>query len=331
MARSWRPSWSKSATATEYGWRGVVKFVAVPNPPVPLPSRLDTLVTPLLVTARSALPSPLKLPTATPRGVVLTVNGVAVPKPPVPLPSSTEMVVPPELVTARSGALPALKAPTVTAKGLAPTAKLVAAPKLPVPVPKRTDTLFVVAFAITRSLVVPASNLPTATDVAPVPPAIGTLVAAPNPPTPLPRRIDTLFVVKLATARSRFASALKVPTATQRGLVPTVMLVTAPKLPVPVPSSHRHGVRPGVGRHDVEVRIGVEGPDSDRPRVRPHREARDRAEGDRCLCRGCRSRHEKARQGDKDAADDHRAVPLPAGPTHVSLPVIVLEKPVDSS
>src|SRR5438105_4775751 len=47
---------------------------------------------------------------------------------------------------------------------------------------------------------------------------------------------DTLLELKLAVARSCLPSALKSPTATDTGPLPTGKLMAAPNVPVPVPS-----------------------------------------------------------------------------------------------
>src|SRR5436305_137956 len=62
---------------------------ALAKPPLPLPSRMLTLLLLRLATARSGLPSPLKSPTATEAGVLPTPTGEpgALAKPPLPLPS----------------------------------------------------------------------------------------------------------------------------------------------------------------------------------------------------------------------------------------------------
>jgi len=61
------------------------------------------------------------------------------------------------------------------------------------------------------------------------------LGADPNELVPVPRRIETLFVPKLVTAKSKFMSPLKSPTETDLGPVPTAKLGAAPNGLVPVP------------------------------------------------------------------------------------------------
>ncbi len=112
-AKSSLPSPLKSPTVTELGLLPTEKSVAVPKPPVPLPSSTETVLP--LATAKSSLPSPLKSPTVTELIPLPTEKSVAVPKPPVPLPSSTETVLP--LATAKSSLPSLLKSPTVTDLG----------------------------------------------------------------------------------------------------------------------------------------------------------------------------------------------------------------------
>src|SRR5207247_9141107 len=50
-----------------------------------------------------------------------------------------------------------------------------------------------------------------------------------------PRRIETVFDVSLATAKSCLPSPLKSPIATERGPMPTLTLVEPLKLPIPSP------------------------------------------------------------------------------------------------
>src|SRR5262249_48677490 len=69
--RSGLPSPSRSPLATFTGKLAVPagapltsKGVGAPNPPLPSPSRIETVLSPALATARSGLQSPLKSPTA---------------------------------------------------------------------------------------------------------------------------------------------------------------------------------------------------------------------------------------------------------------------------
>ncbi len=62
-------------------------LVAPPKPPVPVPSRIETVREPEFPTTRSCLPSPLKSATATWTGNCPTGKSVRVPKLPVPVPS----------------------------------------------------------------------------------------------------------------------------------------------------------------------------------------------------------------------------------------------------
>src|SRR5439155_285203 len=71
----------------EFGLVPAAKLVAAPKLPVPLPSRIDTLLETWLATARSGLPSLLKSPTATERGCVPAAKLVAAPKPTEPHPT----------------------------------------------------------------------------------------------------------------------------------------------------------------------------------------------------------------------------------------------------
>jgi hypothetical protein len=55
-------------------------------------------------------------------------------------------------------------------------------------------------------------------------------------PSPTPVRTDTLFELEFVTARSWIASPSRLPIETKVGFEPTLKLVGAPKVPVPVPS-----------------------------------------------------------------------------------------------
>ena len=127
----------KSARATERGCVPTARLVAAPKLPVPSPNRIDTLpeslIDPLLATARSSLLSLLKSPTAIETGVSPAEKLAAVPKPPAPSPMRIETFVEPEFATARSGLLSALKSPSATACGFVPTEILAAGAKLGVP------------------------------------------------------------------------------------------------------------------------------------------------------------------------------------------------------
>ena len=98
-ARSGLPSRLKSPTATEKGL--VPTFSgeegAAVKSPVPVPSRMLTLLEPALATARSGRPSRLKSPTATELGWVPTLSGEvgAAAKSPVPVPSRMVTVLEP--------------------------------------------------------------------------------------------------------------------------------------------------------------------------------------------------------------------------------------------
>src|SRR5438093_1293654 len=60
-------------------------------------------------------------------------------------------------------------------------------------------------------------------------------VGALNEPSPLPKRMDTLFEPELATARSGFPSPLKSATATECGFAAALKLVAVPNEPSPLP------------------------------------------------------------------------------------------------
>src|SRR5688572_14820972 len=84
-------------------------------------SSTDTLLEPLLATAKSLAPSPLKSLTVTEYGKFPTPKLVATPKPPLPLPNSTDTLLEPKLATAKSLTLSPSKSPTATEKGRFPT------------------------------------------------------------------------------------------------------------------------------------------------------------------------------------------------------------------
>ena len=89
-------------------------FVFAAKFPVPVPTRIETLLEPKLPTARSGRPSPLKSSLVSERGTEPVVKSVFVPKLPVPVPSSTETLSEPLLATARSGRPSLLKSSLMT-------------------------------------------------------------------------------------------------------------------------------------------------------------------------------------------------------------------------
>src|SRR2546426_1181250 len=80
-------------TATNGGRAPTAKLVGAPKEPVPLPSRMDTLLLPLLATARSCLPSLLKSPSAREAGLPPAPKLVGAPKVPVPVPSRMDTLL----------------------------------------------------------------------------------------------------------------------------------------------------------------------------------------------------------------------------------------------
>lgn len=67
-------------------------------------------------------------------------------------------------------------------------------------------------------------------------PVVGFTAVAVNVPSPLPRRIVKVLLLKFATAKSALPSLLKSPTATKTGLLPVCGLVAvALNVPSPLP------------------------------------------------------------------------------------------------
>ena len=83
-------------------------------------------------------------------------------------------------------------------------------------------------------------------------------VFAPKLPVPVPSRIETVALLRFATARSSLPSPLKSPTATETGALPVPKSVFAPKLPVPVPSRIETVVLFMVRHRQIELAIAIE-------------------------------------------------------------------------
>ena len=83
----------KSPTVTERGIEPTAKSVAALKLPVPVPSKIETLLELEFAMARSSLPSPLKSPTATELGPEPAAKLVAALKLPVPVPSKIETLL----------------------------------------------------------------------------------------------------------------------------------------------------------------------------------------------------------------------------------------------
>jgi len=99
--------------------------VAVPKLPVPVPSRIETLLEVKFAVARSLLPSLLKSPTAIELGPAPTGKLVGAPKLPVPVPSRIETLLEAPFAVARSLLPSLLKSPIVTEAEFVPAAKSV--------------------------------------------------------------------------------------------------------------------------------------------------------------------------------------------------------------
>ena len=200
---------------------------------------METLALLRFATARSNFPSALKSPTATEAGLVPTVKNTANPK--VPSPAPSRMRTPPDAsAMARSSFPSPLKSAAATETGCTPTTKFVTAPKVPSPAPRRMETPGLVAdvpnlfvLATTRSSSPSPLKSPTTTDSAK--PSTAKLVAAPNVPSPTPKRIETFSPRRCASTRSSFPSPLKSAAATETGVTPTTKFVAVPKEPVPSP------------------------------------------------------------------------------------------------
>ena len=179
-AKSARESTSalKLPITTEAGEPPTAKLVGPVKPPVPSPSRIETLAYPVFGVARSERESPLKSPTATERGLISTAKLVGPLKPPVPSPSRIETLLERLFATARSGFESLLKCPIATDTGASPAGKLVGPVKPPDPSPSRIETLSEYSFATAKSGRESPSKSPIATDVGPSPTA--NLVWAPK-------------------------------------------------------------------------------------------------------------------------------------------------------
>ena len=128
------------------------KLVAPLKPPVPLPSRIDTLSEPLFATARSWCESPSKRPIATEDGPSPAAKLVGPVKPPPAMPSRIDTLSEFSFATARSGDESPLNSPTATERGASPAAKLVGALKV---------TAWAIAGATAADRATPRSALPS--------------------------------------------------------------------------------------------------------------------------------------------------------------------------
>src|SRR5207344_3194279 len=139
-------------------------------------------------------------------------------KSPAPLPSRiVTLLGTPPFATARSVFASPLRLAAATEAGPSPAAsgEVPAAVKLPVPSPSRIVRLSVAAFATARSVLASPPRLAAATELGNAPAASGEVPAAVKLPAPSPSRIVTSPELPFATARSVFASPLRLAAATE--------------------------------------------------------------------------------------------------------------------
>src|ERR671911_557071 len=196
----------KSPTATEVGPSPAPKLTAgVTNVPLPFPKSMETLSETTLAVARSRMVSLLKSPTATDVGPNPTPKlSAGVTNVPLPFPKSMETLSESKLATARSRTVSLLKSPTATENGASPAPKLTAGvTNVPLPFPKSIDTLLESKLATARSRIVSLLKSPTATENGPSPAPKLTAGVTNNVLLPVPKSMETLSELRLATARSR--------------------------------------------------------------------------------------------------------------------------------
>nr|WP_242691229.1 hypothetical protein [Cytobacillus praedii] len=214
--------------------------------PAPLPSRTDTLSVIWFDTATSIFPSPLKsaavivVPAVPPVGKGLPGAGA---KLPAPLPSRTDTLLEAWFSTARSIIPFPLKSAAVMEFGKDPPVRKGlpgAGAKPPVPLPRKTETLLELAFDTAKSICPSPSKSAAMMEEGPNPPVgKGLPSTGAKPPVPSPSRIDTLKVLKFATARSIFPSSLKSAVMMETGVSPPVgkgLPGASTKPPVPLPN-----------------------------------------------------------------------------------------------
>ena len=114
----------KSPTAKAEGVFPVGGVAAVVNVPSPLPSRMVTVLSPLLDTARSGMPSPLKSPTTIPDGVSPVAGIAPLKNPPFPAPRRIVTVLSPLFAMARSDLPSPLKSAATIDTGLRPASAI---------------------------------------------------------------------------------------------------------------------------------------------------------------------------------------------------------------
>src|SRR5579859_4956391 len=173
-------------------------------------NKMETVLSELLVTAKSSLPSLLKSPMATDKGTLPVAGdeGEAV-NVPSPLPNRIVTVLLAKFGTAKSNFPSPLKSPTATEFGALPVAGDEAVGvKVPSPFPNRIVTLLLLLLATAKSGFPSPLKSPIATEFGLVPVA-GDEGEAVNVPSPLPNRIVTVLPKVLATAKSSFPSPLK--------------------------------------------------------------------------------------------------------------------------
>src|SRR5918994_830583 len=208
-ARSRIVSLLKSPTATDLGPSPTPKLTAgvTNNVLLPVPKSMETLSEPPLATARSRMVSLLKSPTATDLGSSPTPKltaGVSTDVP-LPFPKSMETLSEFWLATARSRMVSLLKSPTAIENGPSPAPKLTAgvSTNVPLPFPKSMETLSETWLATARSRIVSLLKSPTATEIGSSPTPKLTAGVTNNVLLPVPKSMETLSELRLATARSR--------------------------------------------------------------------------------------------------------------------------------
>jgi len=217
---------------------GVVALVAV------VLSRMEALLSPRFVTAKSGLPSPLKSPMLTDSELVPVVKSTLVAKVGVVAPvvlSRMEALPLPQCATAKSGLPSPLKSPMPTDSGAVPVVKSTLGAKVGVVAPvvlSRMETVLLSKFVTARSGFPSPLMSPMLTKVGVVPVAKSTLgakVGVVASVVVVLSRMETVLLPLFATAKSGFPSPLKSPMLTERGLVPVVKSTLVAKLGVVAP------------------------------------------------------------------------------------------------
>src|SRR6476661_389361 len=229
VAKSGFPSLLKSPMLMEAGLVPVAKGtwvakVGVAAPVAVVLSRMEAVLLPAFATAKSGLPSPLMSPMLMEAGLVPVAKGTWVAKVGVAAPvagvlSRMEAVLLPAFATAKSGLPSPLMSPMLTDWGLLPVVKSSLVAKVGVEAPvgvvlSRMEAVLSLLFATAKSglpspLMSPMLMAPGLRPVAKLP--WGTKVGEVAPVGIVLSRMETLFSLMFAKAKSGFPSPLKSP------------------------------------------------------------------------------------------------------------------------